>query len=512
MNIDFYFTHDCPHAEAAWTRLQEVLADLGITDARVRRVAFGSFREALDHGIFGSPSIQIDGRDIEGPVGTVSLSCRSYEGGTGVPARWLLEAALLRALNPRGVLFLCVANSARSQMAEGIARLLAPPDVRIFSAGSEPTSPRPEAMRVLQSMGVDVSGHFSKHVDSIDPSLVDTVITLCAEEACPLFLGKARRIHWGLDDPAAVQGDEAARLNAFFRTAAELQKRLEVIWKPDADQVRQRVSESYARALGSCTSCGPASSCCTGAASSCCVPSGGDLSETDAGIPSWGCGDPVDAAGIAPGETILDVGCGAGRDLLAAARKTGPAGRVVGLDMTGAMLEAARRNLADAGIGNFELVQGTLERMPLPDALADCVISNCVVNLSPEKERVFAEIFRVLQPGGRLVFADICADELPPWAKNSLQAVSACIGGAESVDGLLDAMRRAGFENPRVLDLKAYSTVQIREMLGQAFDAGEECDCCSASFLPSAFRDRLASMLAGHLFSVLFFARRPRPS
>lgn len=507
MNIDFYYTPGCPHADAAWELLQNAVAELGITDARVRRVTYNSFREALDHGIFGSPSIQINGRDIEGPLGNVALSCRLYEGGSGVPPRWLVEAAILRELKPQGVLFLCVGNSARSQLAEGIARRLAPPDVRIFSAGSNPSSVRPEVLQVLQSMGIDASGQTSKHVDSIDPALVDTVITLCAEEACPLFLGRARRIHWGLPDPAAVEEGGAQRINAFFRTAAELQKRIEAIWKPDADRVRENISEAYTQAVG-CVSCGSASSCCAGSSnsSSCCSPGKPD---EDEGVPSWGCGNPVNAANIAPGETILDAGCGAGHDLLQAARLTGPTGHAVGLDMTEAMLQAARAYLTQAGIENFTLKAGTLESMPLPDGFADCIISNCVINLSPEKDRVFAEMFRVLKPGGRLVFSDICADELPPWVKNSLQAVAGCIGGAESVDGMLARMRQAGFENPRVLELVSYPSAQIREMLGHSFDASDdECDCCSSSPLPTAFRERLASMLTGHLFSVLFLARK----
>src|SRR5512136_816861 len=129
-----------------------------------------------------------------------------------------------------GILFLCVANSARSQMAEGIARSLAPPGVRIWSAGSRPTSVRPEAIAVLKEIGIDISGHRSKAVAEIPASEVDTVITLCAEEECPVFLGKARRLHWGLPDPAAAEGDEAVRLEAFRRIRDELRSRLAALF------------------------------------------------------------------------------------------------------------------------------------------------------------------------------------------------------------------------------------------------------------------------------------------
>ncbi len=115
----------------------------------------------------------------------------------------------------KGILFLCVANSARSQMAEGLARSLAPPGVKIWSAGSSPKSVRPEAIAVLQEIGIDISGHRSKSAAEIPASEVDTVITLCGEEECPVFLGNARRLHWGLPDPAAAGGSEEDRLAAF---------------------------------------------------------------------------------------------------------------------------------------------------------------------------------------------------------------------------------------------------------------------------------------------------------
>jgi arsenate reductase len=127
---------------------------------------------------------------------------------------------------PRGILFLCVANSARSQMAEGIARSLAPAGVTVWSAGSHPTRVRPEAIEALREIGIDISAHRSKPVSEIPPDEVGTVITLCGEEECPVFLGNAQRLHWGLPDPAAVTGDGAARLEAFRRTRDELRRRL----------------------------------------------------------------------------------------------------------------------------------------------------------------------------------------------------------------------------------------------------------------------------------------------
>ena len=127
----------------------------------------------------------------------------------------------------KGILFLCVANSARSQMAEGIARSLASRELKIWSAGSKPTRVRQEAITVLREIGIDISHHHSKAVADIPASEVDTVITLCAEEECPLFLGEVRRLHWGLPDPAAVQGSDQARLDAFRKTRDELSRRIQ---------------------------------------------------------------------------------------------------------------------------------------------------------------------------------------------------------------------------------------------------------------------------------------------
>jgi protein-tyrosine-phosphatase len=131
----------------------------------------------------------------------------------------------------KGILFLCVANSARSQMAEGIARSLAPRGIKILSAGSRPTSVRPEAIAVLREVGIDISGHRSKSVTEIPPSDVDTVITLCGEEECRVFLGKARRLHWGLSDPAAVAGNETERLAAFRSVRDDLRRRIMALLK-----------------------------------------------------------------------------------------------------------------------------------------------------------------------------------------------------------------------------------------------------------------------------------------
>jgi len=145
----------------------------------------------------------------------------------------MLEAAILRALRPRQILFLCVQNSARSQIAEGVARFLAPPGVTVSSAGSSPAFVRPLAIQVLKEIGIDITTHRSKAIEEIDSGSVDAVITLCAEEVCPVFPGGVVRLHWGLPDPAKASGDDETRLNAFRATRDELFRRLKLVFQEE---------------------------------------------------------------------------------------------------------------------------------------------------------------------------------------------------------------------------------------------------------------------------------------
>ncbi len=143
---------------------------------------------------------------------------------------WEAEAEAIRAARPRHVLFLCVANSARSQMAEGIARSLAPAGIRISSAGSAPSRLNPLAVRAMGEIGIDISKHHSKSVDDIPRGDVDAVVTLCAEEVCPVFLGRALRVHWGLPDPAGAGKTDEEQLQAFRNVRDELRRRLSKVF------------------------------------------------------------------------------------------------------------------------------------------------------------------------------------------------------------------------------------------------------------------------------------------
>lgn len=232
MRVEIQSFEGCPHAAPAQRLVADVVARLA-PDAEVALVPVETPEEARRLGFLGSPSVRVDGEDVEGRLAVdPDLCCRVYPDGGGVPPRWMVEAAVLRALRPQGILFLCVANSARSQMAEGLARRRAPAGVAIWSAGSAPSRVHPLALAALGESGVDASAHRSKAIDAVPRDRVDAVVTLCAEEVCPAWLGHAAQVHWGLPDPATGEGDEAARLAAFRDVRDALDARLALLFRP----------------------------------------------------------------------------------------------------------------------------------------------------------------------------------------------------------------------------------------------------------------------------------------
>jgi len=179
------------------------------------------------------------------------------------------------------------------------------------------------------------------------------------------------------------------------------------------------------------------------------LPAGADL--------GLGCGNPVALASLKNGETVLDLGSGAGIDCFLAARKVGPKGKVIGVDMTAEMLEKAKKNAHKGGYKNVEFRLGEIEHLPVADNSVDAAISNCVINLSPEKDQVFREVFRALRPGGRMMVSDIVIlKKLPPKVADSLEAYVGCIAGAEMKERYLAAIRGAGFKNVEVAGESSY--------------------------------------------------------
>jgi arsenite methyltransferase len=224
-----------------------------------------------------------------------------------------------------------------------------------------------------------------------------------------------------------------------------------------ADSIHAAVRDHYGRAAlrvmdQSDVSCCSGSDDGCGCGDSCCGAGyGADEVPANARRASLGCGNPVAVAELRDGERVLDLGSGGGIDVLLSARRVGPRGRAIGLDMTDEMLALAQRNAAEAGVDNVEFIKGTIEDVPLPAASVDVVISNCVINLAADKQAVFREIARVLRPGGRLGVADIVADDSLTEAQRAQGgSYVGCIAGALSISEYESGLRAAGFSDVNI--------------------------------------------------------------
>jgi arsenite methyltransferase len=193
------------------------------------------------------------------------------------------------------------------------------------------------------------------------------------------------------------------------------------------------------------------------------------------------CGNPTAFASLKPGEVVVDLGSGGGLDVFLAAAKAGPTGKAIGIDMMPEMLALARKNAAKAGLTNVEFYESTIDKLPLPDSSVDCVISNCVINLTSDKPAVFREIARVLKPGGRLAVSDIALKKpLPPEVGNDLMAYVGCIAGAIPIEDYKSGLAAAGFSAVQVIDsgadLNAYANVEGQS--GCCSPPMNEAECC----------------------------------
>ncbi len=225
----------------------------------------------------------------------------------------------------------------------------------------------------------------------------------------------------------------------------------------EQDKIRKTVRERYAGIAGEQSSCcGPASTCEQEGMAEMIGRRIGYTEKDMQSVPEGsnlglGCGNPTALASLKPGETVLDLGSGAGFDCFLASREVGPEGRVIGVDMTPEMIEKARENAKRGGYGNVEFRLGEIENLPVADGTVDAVISNCVINLSPEKRRVFDEAYRVLKPGGRMMISDLVLSKtLPESVKESVSAYVGCIAGAMPKDEYLATISAAGFEDVRI--------------------------------------------------------------
>jgi len=269
------------------------------------------------------------------------------------------------------------------------------------------------------------------------------------------------------------------------------------------DNTKQIVQEKYGQAALRAKA-GAGSSCCGGAAAleACCDPITSKLYDAgEAGeVPdlalkaSLGCGNPTALAELTPGETVLDLGSGGGIDVLLSARRVGPTGKAYGLDMTDEMLAVAEENRKASGLPNVEFLKGEIEHIPLPDNSVDVIISNCVINLSGDKDRVLKEAFRVLKPGGRLAVSDVVVrGDVPTGIRRNMELWVGCIAGALGDSEYVAKLAKAGFDGIDIETTRVYSIEDAR-----AFLVGEGLDV-----------DALAKEVDGTFVSAFIRARKP---
>ena len=239
----------------------------------------------------------------------------------------------------------------------------------------------------------------------------------------------------------------------------------------DVNQIKESVREHYANLIKTDESCcSSLNDCCPDTNTDSPAEKNGYTEAQISSIPtdavehSFGCGNPLEYADVQEGDVVVDLGSGAGIDVLLASQLVGENGRAIGIDMTPEMIKRAQQNAKETGAKNVDFRLGEIEAMPVADASVDWIISNCVICLSPDKDKVFGEAYRVLKPGGKLVVSDMVTNNLPKWAKTAISTWVSCISGALPEDQYLDAIRQTGFEDVTVLSKSAYAKMSRIEV------------------------------------------------
>ena len=280
---------------------------------------------------------------------------------------------------------------------------------------------------------------------------------------------------------------------------------LQIDWQGDKLHVKALVQEKYGEAARRVSSgegfpadCCASTGCCTGVAAASCDPITSNLYDEDqrdelpetALKASLGCGNPTALAQLHPGEVVLDLGSGGGIDVILSAKRVGPKGRAYGLDMTDDMLALARENQRKARVENVEFLKGEMENIPLPDNMVDVVISNCVINLSGDKDRVLAEAFRVLKPGGRFAVSDVVVrGEVPVELRKNMELWVGCIAGALQEAEYRDKLSQAGFEAVEIEPTRIYDVEDARSFLtAEGVNVDEIAPLVDGKFLSAFIR------------------------
>ena len=281
------------------------------------------------------------------------------------------------------------------------------------------------------------------------------------------------------------------------------------------DEIRDSVATAYAEAVNrESNDCG-SGACCAGTESTNGPAQKYYESQEITHLPedavrhSLGCGNPLAYVDVNDGDTVLDLGSGAGIDILLAADRVGPNGLVIGVDMTDEMIERANHNIEEAGVANVEVRKGLIEKLPVEDESIDWVISNCVINLSPQKDRVFAEIARVLKPGGRMLVSDIVVENLPQVLRDHEFLYSGCVAAAISESEYVAGLKAAGLENVAVKQRVLYDSKQLESAIDDELDAvqKESGHCCGPKGCVEPHD--VAESLVGGIWSCQFSARKP---
>ena len=245
-----------------------------------------------------------------------------------------------------------------------------------------------------------------------------------------------------------------------------------------ADEIKKIVKEGYAKAVKQTTSCCSSNSCCGGTSQAKTISKTVGYSDAEMNaVPEganlgFGCGNPVALASLKEGDVVLDLGSGAGFDAFLAAKRVGKTGRVIGVDMTPEMIGKAKENARKGEYSNVEFCLGEIEKLPVEDNSVDVIISNCVINLSPDKEAVFKEGYRVLKSGGRLMVSDlVLAKDLPTTIKKSVEAYVGCLAGAIKKDEYLKLIIMAGFKDMKVISESSYPVDAMFDNLEAVQDA-----------------------------------------
>ena len=273
----------------------------------------------------------------------------------------------------------------------------------------------------------------------------------------------------------------------------------------DSEQIYEAVRDRYAtaaRAASNKACCGPSDTTSGVVSSNLYEKDETDALPADAVTASLGCGNPTMLADLQLGEVVLDLGSGGGIDVLLSARRVGPSGMAYGLDMTPEMLDLARKNQAEAGLANVEFLQGTIEDIPLPDGTVDVVISNCVVNLSPDKDAVVQEAFQVLKPGGRLAISDIVLRRvLSEPARALIGLWTGCVAGALVVEDYEAKLRAAGFEGVAIEPTRVFEDDDIVSLAAEL--------SVDAELPKDTDRDKVMAELSGSIMSAFVRGHKP---